>query len=364
MKITLKQLKSLIREMAFGGVVGNIVNTTPRDKSGRRFRDYKGHFRPLKKYHSSKLYKKNAEYIFKNFYSNIWIVPTFNRKDRYPVRVKTLSLQEAESTLLQSGIGLKPEDIENGMTPSSRNENYRLENIKNHLDSGGCIIISNSESLEKNFWPSPWMILHAIIDDFFTLSNVAYANDFHYNIIIGVVGDLKSWEEKTSDLLTLYISNPDYFQNGVNKFFPAWEEDDNSEFKLKAFYKAFCLARRSLMTMGSARKNAINPRSLLDLFAESIVQSMTHSNQFHFLSNNTNKKNIIANALQEYGFIPDESLIKTIIHFLESYELEINRKRSTMLDNINNLMKGSIVFISVADLKYGQYSSNYRKENS
>jgi hypothetical protein len=371
----------LISEMAFGGAVGKVANMHQYPDNP----ESKENFAALEKFHSSKKYLDDATRNFANIGPNIWIIPSFERSytGLGNSRLEIIPYKEAIPWLLKSEIGLSEEDIKNGIVPSPENEEKRFQNIQKHLENGGTIIISSSSSLRKDFLPTSWMILHAIVDDIATRNT----NNVHQEILDAwsyelfdfekiIIGQLSVLMKNASNnienqIFALKKNNPELFKELKNLSHSIWSTD--------SLFLAYCLARRDLMTMKSARKQILAPNSFNDIYAETFVQSLTHSKQFHF--NWENAHSVINNALREFSLPFNDSnypiyghgknidtvdfsqapevlktlhdlyvkMYKTIEKYLVQYEDKVKSLRDPTLDLVNKLLEGKIVRIAIFD---------------
>jgi hypothetical protein len=146
MKITLRQLRSLIREMAFDKLSKMTRTTDPHEDEEGEVDSYKSmaaSYRGVEKYFkSTKSWVEKAKKTYKNIQSKIWIIPNFEYSDIRDNKI--LSFEEA--------------------LPIIEMSDYAPEEVETHLDSGGTLWIVNAADLSKDFWPSPWLTIHAIFD--------------------------------------------------------------------------------------------------------------------------------------------------------------------------------------------------------
>jgi hypothetical protein len=340
LKALIKEI--LISEMPFKKLAKKVTNV-------RKLSDPKGHLPALEKFHSSKKYLKDAEYIFKNFKTDIWIVPSFASTDSLGIgntRVGILSLEKAKPYLLESGIGLTDQDIENGEKPSPENEERCLKNIQAHLNGNGSIIISSSETLEKDFWPSPWMILHAIGDDV----GAGIGNEFHQMFLNLFVNTLKEWFRTTRRQLVNICEDYLYsiYPNGV------WPNSEHDHLRLGDIF--FDILKLS-MTMKSARKRKI--AVLSDVIAESFVQAVTHSKGFHL--NLSQFDQIADENFKAYELKKDISLVNAVKQYLLEFEEKVNSLKDESFQLLDKMLSGKIVLVSVADSPY-HTATNYNEK--
>jgi hypothetical protein len=124
--------------MAFDRL-SRMTRTTDPHEDERAAILYKG----VEKYFkSTKSWTKKAQDVYKNIQSKIWIIPNFEfvfGRDN-----KILSFEEA--------------------LPIIEMSDYTPEEIETHLNSGGTLWIVNTADITKDFWPTPWLTIHAIFD--------------------------------------------------------------------------------------------------------------------------------------------------------------------------------------------------------
>jgi hypothetical protein len=159
MKITLRQLRSLIREMAFDRL-SRMTNVSgdahgafgDQEISDERLQTepgiWAGRKSSVEKYFKSKSWTKKAQGAYKNIQSKIWVIPNFSSGLEYWDSYRGNEILSFEEAL-----------------PAIEVSDYTPEETKAHLNSGGTLWILNSDRITADFWPSPWMALHALFDD-------------------------------------------------------------------------------------------------------------------------------------------------------------------------------------------------------
>jgi hypothetical protein len=288
MKITLRQLRSLIREMAFEKISKVTDTSDPWEYYNPDHHDeeiekeiqddikHRGKKKEkLDKYFSSKKWNHDASNIYKFIKAPIWVIPDMNEDAvhsdlRY---VDIISLEEAMPTIEQS--------------------DFAPEEIEAHLSAGGCVLIIGALHVRKNEWPSPWMVLHAIFD----FSESYGIEDFYDQSIIKILDFIEGLEEK--------------------------------------LYPGFFNILASSMTMKSARDG--NVGSEQDAAAELLTQSIVLRNGC--------KINQLSNELIAKYNIPPED-----IDFLNEklMELENQVNALNMKELINGLFTGNILRFDVS----------------
>jgi hypothetical protein len=346
MKIDL--LKLLIREMAWDHVLGDLVNSKKLKSTRNKVLtpELQKKHDSLKKYHSSKAYISDAKYVFKNFQTPIWIVPLFDPwMDFTGPRVYTLSFDDALDYIVESGIGLTDEEKKSGEIPNLENEDLRLDRVEDHLNSGGALVISSSKALVKNFWPSPWMILHAIADDV----KKQETNEIHKELLENFNKSLNTWENETTEVLRkamrLFMKSQDQLAPDASNPRSEW---DSIRYETD-LYIAFQRARAYSMTMASARKKIIDPRQISDIIAEAFVQSITHSKQFHI---DEEKIEDNLNSALKLSNLPIDNLeLRNIIkEKIKEYVVKVRELRDHALATVDAMLAGKIVVVHVVDI--------------
>jgi hypothetical protein len=315
-------IREMINEMAFGGSSKKVINKVTHN-------DPKGHYPALSKYHSSKAYKKSATYAFKNFRTNVLIIPAFVPGAFGGSRVSIIPFNKAEDYLIEADMDDMPEDPQ-----------AKLIAFKNHLDSGGSIIISQSQSLVKGFWPSPWMIIHAMVDD---IENEDITQ-FHQRFLRAFVEPLENWEYTIRQYL-------------INLYENYLSEKNDSEGRIYLLHDIFIELLKWGMTMKSARENLLG--SINDIYAESFVQAITHPRGFHLNLQNFQTK--AESLCKLYDVTPEQHFIDLIQQKIIEYESLVNSLRDKALNILDTGMAGKIITISVADTSYG-FAPDYTKK--
>jgi len=146
MKIRLNQLRSIIREevekslseMSLAAIVDDPVDMRD-DKSDTQI--YAG----VKKFHKTDQFKAKAEAAFRTCPFPVYIVPV---TESLPSdRVKIYGPDEGLKLLKKFGI------------------KYDLEDLASKLKEGGVVFLNSSMTLRKSMWPTPWMMIHAFVDN-------------------------------------------------------------------------------------------------------------------------------------------------------------------------------------------------------
>lgn len=139
MKITVGQLRRLIREMALSAVSSPISTAPARDEETKNEKQ-------IKRFFSSPKFKADAERLFKHWSVPVYIVPAYSEDYKYlpSTRSKHLTWEQALPILSKTDLD--------------------LEQLKSDLDSGGIIFINSATELVANFLASVWMMIHALFD--------------------------------------------------------------------------------------------------------------------------------------------------------------------------------------------------------
>jgi len=108
----------------------------------------------LGKFHSSKKFLKSANHVFEDFPQDIYILPI---RGNVPMgaRVGAFDSEEAISML---------ERISQGSEFTEKVTGINLDEIRNVLSQGATVIASISTLKTPGFLPTPWMIIHAMLD--------------------------------------------------------------------------------------------------------------------------------------------------------------------------------------------------------
>jgi len=156
-------IRGILAEMPFKGVMP-VASKRPRDPNDDYEDDisaYDDKVTPdaLKKFHSSKKFLKSAKHVFEDFPQDIYILPIaadFPYMGRVGVYDREEAIKELEYLMSED------EDNEWEEPPI---EGINLDEISDKLSQGATIIASFTNSLTKGFLSSPWMIIHAILDN-------------------------------------------------------------------------------------------------------------------------------------------------------------------------------------------------------
>ncbi len=318
--------------------IGKTMNLSRRNAKGQAPRDPKRQHQSLTKYSSSKKFERDAKWIFRNFNSPIWIVPAWDKGIKpQKARVSILTLDEILPDLLaESALGLTPEEIKKGITPGPDNEGLRAERMRQHLAADGTILIAASTGVAKDFWPSPWMILHAMFDD--------SPSPFQNNFLLPYVNEVQVFVAKEHGQFNHLLISILKEREGLG-----WKPQRLS-------YSADTSIIRS-MTMGSARsrpkEDAFELIFRKDISVESIVQSLTHTKNFHFKWEGLDDR--ISSILSAAGDPLDPRLINKIKESMVAYEALINGMRQEILERLDSFWKGKVIRVNVTDRAYSTF---------
>jgi hypothetical protein len=154
MKITLRQLRSLIREMAMGRIAKKMAHKEPdfsslegwdelsKENQNNIIVGTKDDFASVRKYFGSKSWEEKAKGTYKRIAPEIWIIPRTSfvgARDN-----KVLSFDEALPIIEQT--------------------DFMPEEVQELLSKGGSLWIVDAATVQKDFWPSPWNTLHGVFD--------------------------------------------------------------------------------------------------------------------------------------------------------------------------------------------------------
>jgi hypothetical protein len=287
MKITLRQLRSLIREMAFEKMSTPIGKP---DESGIEY--FKDKVHKTKKYFSSKSWSQKAQNIFKFIEAPIWVIPSYNLGYISSSRLHVLSFEEALDYINES--------------------NFSPEDVQNHLAKGGTVLLVNATDIRAGFWPTPWMTLHAIFD------TAGYGVEGE-NLLLMTKKVLEDWFDQT-------------LEQEIEELYGDVDSDENQNFHIK-----FGEALEHTLTMKSAIDGTLNLETNNDLIAELLTQSIVlpngcKINQFHPSMTDTN----MDYTDEDVNFINEKlTELQNLVNSLNAREL------------VNDVFTGNIVQINV-----------------
>jgi len=119
------------------------------DLQKKKFEDLEKENLGILKRFFGKKYREDAKRMFEGIDVPVYIIPVFSRVAKSsPSRASFLTWEEALPALEQS--------------------EFDLEKLKSELDSGAIVFLSSSTSASKGNLPSPWMLIHAFFDNFYT----------------------------------------------------------------------------------------------------------------------------------------------------------------------------------------------------
>jgi hypothetical protein len=161
MKITINELKTLVRkairqinEAPFAGVEPMVASRTDVG----RYKDWmeretgmNADPKAIDKFHRTSLFQKKAEWAFAGFNIPIYIIPNvgeyYLNYSNNDSRVQFFSKEKLKKIVEKS------------------NSQIDLQKVFSNLDAGACYILSSINFLAKGGLPTPWMIIHAILDN-------------------------------------------------------------------------------------------------------------------------------------------------------------------------------------------------------
>jgi hypothetical protein len=340
MKISVQLLRQLIREslLQYESYGKHAKKVVKHDSSYAQ--DPRGQSKALEKYHASESWGLKAHYTLKNIPSNIWIIPSWKAGEGASsgrVRILDIESPEVHRHILQSGIGLEREG-EEGVSPEEQ-----IQKVREHLQSGGSLIISISHIIEKDFWPSPWNLLHALCDDDFNESKHPLHRTFLRNCIQPAVWVLKQVLSRCREIAKETRSQSGPTPKTFDEYSAFSNEVSRSAIKL---YESFLTLLTSGMTMGSARRGSLFPEQGRegDIISESVTQAITRPGGFQF------KLSEVSRTLKDLNLDPQTN--KLFKDSLKEYLSIVNSVRTPALTAIGNLLRGNVVAVNVVDLPY------------
>jgi hypothetical protein len=285
MKLTVKQLRQIIREMALEKV-STPAGSPPRRKSQQQ------NYQSVMKYFSSQSWQKKAETAFRFIDAPIWVIPTYAKERINIGRLHILSWRQTLNTIKKS--------------------QFNPQDVKQHLANGGTVLIVNARFIDKGLWPSPWMTLHAIFDD-------------------------TSGQGAAAELLdNTTIALEDWVQNSLpEEFMSRFDTDDEEASQI--FLMKFLHALAQSLTMKSARDGVLTGEST-DIIPEMLTQSVVSSKGC--VINPFNSTNINS----PWGdYTPEE--INFINEKLSELQGTVNNFNAR--EQLNDIFKGNIVLVNV-----------------
>jgi hypothetical protein len=289
MKITVGQLRAIIREMAFERKSKKVANTFNRERLNRPPSEYytpldeeevNRKFSSVQKYFSSKSWDLKADNVFKYVTAPIWVIPNFSLPESRTLRI--LSLEKA--------------------LPSIEGSDFTVQEVKQHLAKGGCLLILDTSGVYENFWPTPWMSVHTIFDTPETSGEAT--GEFNLSTTVAVA----EWLE--------------------NITYELEENDLNFSIFQKILLKS--------MTMKSATNNEIPEDTPGDLASELLTQSVV-------LANGCKINQLTPELITEFELAPEEAnFINLKLKELQDFVNSIDAKTL-----INDLFTGKIVQVEV-----------------
>jgi hypothetical protein len=340
MKSSLQHLRRFIRESilqheSYGKHAKKVVK---HDASYAR--DPRGQAKALEKYHTSESWSLKANYALRNIPSNIWIIPAWRAGEGASSgRVQVLDIESpaVHRHILESGIGLEGEG-EEGVPPEEQ-----IQRVREHLQSGGSLIISISHIIQKDFWPSPWNLLHALADDDYNQSKHPLHRTFLRNCIQPAAWALNQVLSRCRDIAKEARSQSGPAPRTSAEYSAFSNEVSRSATEL---YESFLSLLVNGMTMGSARRGSLFPEQgrEFDIVAESVTQAITRPGGFQF------KLTDVSRALRDKNLpLHVNRLFKDS---LKEYLTVVNSAREPALKAIGNLLRHNVVAVNVVDLPY------------
>jgi len=251
-KIKLSELRSLIRssvisEAPLAGIepAGEEDWTKGMDsKTIARFKNYdvptvQKDREEVKKFFNNENFRSSAIKLYKNLSVPIYVVPAFTwfaagRGSKFDDRGRIKRTYErSEDASILAGFGVPPEKI------------VALEEARKQ---GAAIFVPLVENLEKGFLSTPWMIIHAMIDESTESS---------------VMG------KYVSEIVYLFLEGEDFDGQIKSK-------------KQERYFNHLLPGVISSLTMKSARVYKFKGRSLYDIAAEILTQAILDTRGFHY----------------------------------------------------------------------------------
>lgn len=184
---------------------------------------------------STPKFKNDAIKAFQLFSTPVYFIPAYsiNMSDYGAERVRRISGQKEQENALQEFSLAKPE----------------IQKMLSALESGASVIVSGADRLRKGFLPTPWMTIHALLDNQGELDSA-----------------LDQLVRKVSSLLKKHFKDGDRVLDAA-------------------------------LTMKSARNNSINTVS--DAACEIICQSIVTKAGFVFIQNESPELNALFHEITE-----------------------------------------------------------------
>jgi hypothetical protein len=327
--------ESIIRHESYGRHAKKVVK-----HDSTRTQDPRGQAKALEKYHGSDSWSLKANYALRNIPTNIWIIPSWRAGEGASSgRVNLLDIESpaVHRHILESGIGLEGEG-EEGNSPEEQ-----IERVREHLQSGGSLIISISHIVEKDFWPSPWNLLHALADDDYNQSKHPLHRTFLYDCIQPAMDALNDVLSRCREIAKTDRSQSGPAPRTFDEYSAFSKEVSRSATEL---YESFLSLLVGGMTMGSARRKRLIPEQGRegDIAAESVTQAITRPGGFQF------KLTDVSRALKDKNLPPQVN--RLFKDSLREYLKVANSVRDPALAAIGNLLRHNVVAVNVVDLPY------------
>lgn len=165
MKITIGGLKRVIREaineedeldeMAFAGVYPGEYDRSKRKPGGLKKKALEKNRAALAAFHASEKYRQQAEYVFRLFGSDVYVLPVETETEMGGRRAYFYPPEQGLE-LITKVLGIGKEKGPEG--------SFDVQDMKEKLKKGAILIVSLSTSISPGSTPTPWMIFHAMFD--------------------------------------------------------------------------------------------------------------------------------------------------------------------------------------------------------
>lgn len=143
-KLTMRRLKTVIREMAleksfppldYVDPDGPVRSTSNPDRD------------KVRSFFKQSSYEPRLKKLFQLLSTPIYVVPIYDHRSLERVRTINGSNEVRLKVLLK-----------NGLDEESVNE------LRSKLEGGASVFIVRAAQIDENFWPTPWMCIHALFD--------------------------------------------------------------------------------------------------------------------------------------------------------------------------------------------------------
>ena len=310
MRITVRQLRRIIKEelnsldqMAWAGnlpIVDAQGTVDPQDDDPR-FKEPRLSLKAVDKFHSNPLFAKKATAAFKDYKTPIWILPV---KINHKSSKFWQPTEEGRRYDIFDDPNLAVEALRGGGVPEPT-----LQQIHGILSNGGTVIANVAAGLRTNFFPTPWMMIHAIFDS----EKIKFFDDVYQNVYKMLF---------TDPISVPTPKNPDRKLTISTSMLPP------------------------LMTMRSARKGKITPHSPEDVVAEMLTQEMVTTRGVHFNEPESTMRNYFTTARGMEFSDSTRNLYNAVGERLE--EVKVYIKSQNLKERFDDLIAGKLIVLETA----------------